>query len=144
MGGIEWKMMISPRLFKTIISISACAIAVTVGIAFVGAPEVGSAYLMMMKSVGNHFSILTEAVSLPLLRIQAGDPHNRPITLIWVWAVWFVLFAIPLISALWSARAETFEQAIARWISGMSVFGALAVLIVVSVVIGLALPLACM
>ena len=41
---------------------------------------------------------LTSGLTLPLLRIGPCDPHERPITLWWVWLVWGVVLALPVLT----------------------------------------------
>jgi hypothetical protein len=79
-----------------------------------------------------------------MMRVTPGDPHNRPHTTFWAGVVWgFLILAPPSILVL-TARAKTLEHAMARWVAGMSLFLAITVFLAAFVVIGLALPFACL
>lgn len=130
--------------FRIFVVLSAVLLTVMVGVGFFAAPEIGSAYLMIVGSTGNDLPALTAALSIPLLRIGPDDPHERPVTKPWVGFVWFLLGFSPAILATWAFRASTMEDALARWVAGLSIympcFGAVAL----AVIAGLALPMACM
>jgi len=116
----------------------------TVAIAFLGSPEIGSAYVMVVPSPANALPVPTATFSLPLLRIGAGDPHNRPVTSLWVALVWLSIAAIPIAVATWTVRAPSTNAALVRWVAGYGVFLPYVVIIVLMVLVGLALPIACM
>jgi hypothetical protein len=54
------------------------------------------------------------------------------------------MFLAPLGIAAWSIRASTLESSMARWIAGFAIYVPILALIVLVVLTGLALPLACL
>jgi hypothetical protein len=115
--------------------------------AFGLAPEMGSAYLMLLRNPQSQapaLPVLTESVSLPLLRVRPPDPHDRPVTAPWVAIVWGVVLVLPGLSALSVIRATDVAQALPRYVLLQSLWFTTMALLVSFVVGGLALALACM
>ena len=112
--------------------------------AFSVAPTVGSAYLTFTNPRGESdfpWPWITASVSLPLLRIEANDAHERPVTRPWVALIWTVLMAGPLASALaiGLGRSPSLVHYLLAEVLTATVWGFL----IVVVVGGLAAPIAC-
>ena len=81
-------------------TVNALQFAVTLFL-FATVQDAGSAYLMVFGMVFGRdaeFPALTEHVALPLLRIAVPDPHDRPITLWWVWLVCGAVLLAPVVT----------------------------------------------
>jgi len=130
--------------FRIVVVASTLLVTATVAFAFFGCPEIGSAYVMVVNSAGSELPRLTAVVSVPLLRIGPGDAHERPVTKTWVALVWFFLALSPIAVAAWTLRAPTLELALARWAAGYSLYVPFVCGIAMVVLVGLALPIACM
>lgn len=104
----------------------------------------GSAYLMAWRGLDAGLPELTLHVALPLLRIAPPDPHERPITLWWVWLVWGALLAAPLVTSYATWKAATLEEAGQRFSVGSWLWVTLLAALVALVVIGCVLPFQCL
>jgi len=134
----------SLRSFRWAVVLSTVLLTAVVGFAFLASAEIGSAYLMVVRPAGPELPMLTAAVSIPLLRIAPGDPHRRPVTRPWVALVWGLLLGAPSLVAAWSLRGRSLETSVARWIACLGIYVPLACGVILTILLGLALPLACM
>jgi hypothetical protein len=108
---------------------------------FTAVCDIGSAYLMQWKPTAL-FPDLTQDVALPLLRIGPHDPHERPVTQMWVWAVWMALMMIPAATAGSVLFSRSLEVANSRFSLGIITFATLLFGVVSVIVVGLAVPYA--
>ena len=99
---------------------------------------------MMTKEIGEQLPLLTSAISLPMLRVHPGDPHNRPVTAWWAGLLWVIVIIGPAAITIWSCRAGESAEIVAWWVGAMSVYLSLAVLVASVIIIGLVLPFACL
>lgn len=119
----------------------------TSALAFSFAPEVGSAFLMVMRAPKDpdlSLPLLTRNVALPLLRVQAPDPHNRPVTVLWARLVWGVVLLIPPLSAALMVWSSDTRKELPRYFLLQLSWLTLCALLFVLVTAGLALPMACL
>jgi hypothetical protein len=130
--------------YRAAIMLSTCLISLLLATCFVAAPEVGSAYNMATKPLGDKLPMLTKAYSLPMLRVEPGDPHERPVTKLWALVLWALFLAGPAIIAAWSLCGQNGEQAVTRWVMGLSLFLPVLMFAAVIAVVGLVLPFTCM
>jgi hypothetical protein len=111
---------------------------------FTAADSVGSAYNMRVRGLGDALPVLTQSVALPLLRVRAGDPHNRPVTEWWVWLVWLTLFCLPAVTAVACLRARTPEAEVRRFVLGFAATVTFAVGTACIIALALVTPFACL
>lgn len=103
--------------------------------AFVVAPTIGAAYLVMVSAFGSALPALTRDVLLPLLRTTG---HVAA----WAWPIWLLLLALPLLSISWTARPGADEaRAALRALAAGYAWVALVVLLAVVCLAGAVLPL---
>jgi MFS-type transporter involved in bile tolerance (Atg22 family) len=126
------------------ISATTALITVVTGSAFAAAPYIGSAYLMVMNGVGNQWPVLTSKLALPLLRVNLGNPCNIPVTGLWVAGVWLLIILSPWCILIRSWHSRTLEDCQAGWVSGMAIYLPVLCGIMVAVISGLAVSLACL
>lgn len=136
--------VISPLAIRILLAASTVLLTAAVLFAFLGGPEIGSAYLLSTGLAGVDLPNLTANVALPLLRIDASSAHERPINRPWALFVWVLLFVTPALVLTWALNGPTPESTVARWIVGHSVYLPIAILVSIVVVVGLALPFACL
>lgn len=122
---------------------SALLVAVAL-VCFFGGPGVGSAYLGFTQTAGMEFPLLTKYVSLPMLRIDAASAHDRPVDKPWGTLVWALLGLTPVALAGWAVRSSSTETVVIRWVVGLSLYLPFVFLVVAIVVVGLAIPIACL
>lgn len=127
---------------KMLFSISATVIIAAVLVAFMVAPYLGSFYLAFVGTVGTDLPTLTCDFALPLLRIDPLAPSHYPATSWWVSVVWGLAISAPGFLLIWSLKAETTEECMARWISGMSLYLPIIIILTLTMISGLVIAIA--
>jgi hypothetical protein len=110
------------KTLRTMVVFSALLFSGSALLAFLTAPYVGSAYLMMLQGMGDQLPNLTAKVALPLLRVSPRAPYGMPQTALWVGVVWLFLAASPWCIMFWSWQSSTQEACLARWFSGIMLY----------------------
>lgn len=113
-------------------------------LAFLAAPQLGSAYERLIRPLGTERPLLTAEVALPLLRVAPGGPHRDPVTSPGAAAVWLVLLLGPWAGLAWALRAHDAPDVLARWVVASSIYVPVAAAVVGVVLLGLALPFGCL
>jgi len=80
---------------------------------------------------------LTSQFSLPLLRPDACNPFESPATPFWVHLIWLTLFAGPSLILAYAWKADSREELLARWVTGMAIYTPVPVIIFLITVSGL-------
>jgi len=127
-------------LFRLMVSASTALILVTILFLFFASSSIGSAYLLLTGNIGSDLPLLTIEFSIPMLKAFNADPFSTVSTPLWVWVVWAIMLAGPVIVMVWTIRAQRPEQAVARWSAGISLFLAFAFLVSAVTFVGLILP----
>jgi len=128
--------------FKIVAAVVTALITTVVAMAYLTVPYVGSACLMIVKDAGDALPLLTKNVALPLLRVGLGNELEQPFTGGWPAAVWLLLCLAPWLALFWARRAPRLDEALARWIVGLALYGAVLAGLIVVVIAGLAMPFA--
>ena len=72
------------RTFRILASFAALLLTLWIGLSILVGLEVGSAYLMMIQSLGDELSVLTASWALPLLGVSATSADLSPRIEPWV------------------------------------------------------------
>lgn len=130
------------RTFRIAAAVVTLAITMVIVLAYLTGPYIGSACLMIVKGAGDALPSLTKNVALPLLRVGLGNQLEQPFTGGWPAAVWLLVCLAPWAALFWAQRAPRLDQALARWILGLTLYGTVLAGLVVVVIAGLAMPIA--
>ena len=112
--------------------------------AFLAAPELGSAYKGLIGPLGSDLPRPTVDVALPLLRVAPGGPHQEAVTSPAAAVAWLLVVFGPWAGFAWTFRAPDVPTALARWVVALSIYLPFVAAVVSVVLLGLALPFACL
>lgn len=113
-------------------------------LAFLAAPQLGSAYQRLIGPLGTSLPVPTVDVALPLLRVAPGGPHAESTTSPGVAAVWLLVVLGPWAAFAWAVRAPDVPSALARWVGALSIYLAFVAAVAAAVLLGLVLPFGCL
>ena len=131
---------------KLMILVSALLLTIMMVLAFLTAPYVGSAYIMLLQGVGDQLPNLTLKITLPLLRVSLDNPHplDMPVTQAWAGAVWLLMIIAPLGAACWAWLGDTRDEVTIRWLVTISIYMPTFASLFIIISAGLVVPFACM
>ncbi len=132
------------KTFKVVTLLATALLTFMVWLAFLTAPYIGSAFLMITNSLGDQYPVLTGDVALPLLRVGTEKSCPQPINVGWAVAVWVLLLIGPMLAWVWSVRAERLVECVGRWVLSLVLFASVLGIVVIVCVAGMAVSLACM
>lgn len=130
------------RTLKIILFAAAVLISISMFLAFLTVPLLGSIYLEMLKSFGYELPRLATDFALPMLRVDPAVPGKWPVNFGWVSLSWGVIIGAPLLIMIWSFKTSTVEACLARWSSGIMVYFPLIMSLFVAVLAGLLVSIA--
>lgn len=132
------------RSFRIVTSAAAALASGVALLACLAAPQLGVAYARLLGPLGTALPRLTAELSLPLLGVAPGGPHQAPAPSPGAAAVWLLFVLAPWAVLVWSWRAGETGEAVVRWVVGWSLLLPVLAAVAGLVALGLLLPFGCL
>lgn len=121
---------------------STVLISVSMFLAFLSAPYLGSIYQGIIQNFGDSLPSLTRNFSMPMLRVTSSLPYQHPVNLWWVSTIWGILIITPIPLMIWSIQATSVEKCLARWTSGLMLYFPILMILFITIFSGLFIAIA--